>query len=118
MPTRKTTTARSATKPAVAPKPAAKTSAVKPAPTKPIAAARKRAERTAAPATAVKPPAGSGGRSRTKPAAKAAPGYAEANAAFAELRAILLRHAQRLKLISDRPGEIYFEAGFAPEWKK
>lgn len=89
----------------------------------PKAASRKKLAPKPAPKPSKKPapkPAAKAPTSvaRSTPRVPPPPTRDEAHAAFAELRSMLLKHAQRLRLVSDRPGEITFEAGFAPEWNR
>jgi hypothetical protein len=90
-------------------KPAAVKSAARPAPA-PVAS-KPIAKIVAKPAAKPRP-------APRAPAAPPQPNRDDTQAAYAALRNMLMRHAARLRLVSDRPGEITFEAGFAPEWNK
>ena len=112
--------ARPAAKKPVAKKPVAKKAPPKKvAPKKPVA---KKAAPKPAPRPAAKPAPKPAPKPRSRPSARPAappqPNRDETQASYAALRTMLMRHAARLRLVSDRPGEITFEAGFAPEWNK
>jgi len=94
-----------------------KVAAKKLAPTKLVA--KKIIAKKPAPKPAAKPAPKPVARARPAPKpAPPQPNRDETQASYAALRTMLMRHAARLRLVSDRPGEITFEAGFAPEWNK
>ena len=121
-PVAKAAVKKAAAKPAPKRKVASKPAVKKPAHKSPVKA-KPAAKANPAPKPVAKAKAAPKPGLRAKPAPKPVaappqPNRDDTQAVYAALRNMLMRHAARLRLVSDRPGEITFEAGFAPEWNK